>query len=517
MRYETKSGALNQIAVNLRRYTLESKLEIIRKIAIFLDPMCNNKEIEKQIFSDGVLPNNWYPDGPYFLFELEYLSLVSTIAGEWQGYCENLSSRKEYRKIVNLYRSYKPPFIRDDGLSSLEENEEIINLFFLRLSHQQFKYQYHPLSGISRHNYFFSYSNSKLNIFDAFIDIFEYPYEDYVIFAYAYQTICSLTQEIIDIDLVVNNFIKGKLFSRDKVIGMLNKLSMDRETAINAYNKYRNADDSLRIYDYNPYSLRPILQHDDKLFTPIPRLLVNAITEGFLSRIFVEKGNDFRRAFGEYTFFDYLNMILNEDKGIDEIIPEFVFYIGKQEYKSPDFILVKSEDIIILEAKATTPAVSLKTASMCEYLNQLEKAYAKAILQCIKKEQQIHKKYIVHDKLPEKIGRVYYLVVTLEDFRFPVNKFLRNKIVEYCQSEGYCFSNDILFHAMSVQTLESIIEKDRRDLFSFLEEREVSKTVFETYPETSIENNIEIKDQKDFILWDSFIRKLTLDLFNKDI
>jgi hypothetical protein len=70
---------------------------------------------------------------------------------------------------------------------------------------------------------------------------------------------------------------------------------------------------------------------------------------------------------------------------------------------------------------------------------------------------------------------------------------------------------------MSVQTLETIIENDSRDLFSFLEEREIHKMVFENYPETSININLGIKDQKDLILWDSYIRKLSLDLFGRDI
>lgn len=508
---------LNNIARNLRRYTLESKLEVIRKIAVCIDPLHQKTDISKYIFVDSYLPKQWYPHGAAQLFELEYLALVSTVVGEWEGPLQELNKLNEFRKIANLYRSYNPQFINITDSTMLGDREAILNLFFLRLTHQQFKYQYHPLAGLYRHNYFFSYSNPNFDLKKVFLEIFEYPYEDYLVLAYSYQMICSLSYETMDIDRVVNDLCKGRLFTQEKLSSMLKRLSMDRSTAIEIYSKYKNPDDRLRIYDYNPYTLRPILTYQKKLFAPIPRLLVNAITEGFLSYIFTLKGIGFRNSFGQYTFYDYLHEVLKDDKAIDTIIPEFTFYINRQEYKSPDFILVQDNNIIILEAKATTPTVALKTASMGDYLDQLKKAYGKAILQCIKKERLIIGKMMIHDKLPKHIGKIYFLIVTLEDFRFPVDNFLKSKIIDLCKSEGALLKENRDFHAMSIQTLEDIIEKDNRDLFAFLEERETTQTVFKTYTESFIRLDKEIKEQKDFIFWDSNIRKLSLDLFGKSI
>jgi hypothetical protein len=139
------------------------------------------------------------------------------------------------------------------------------------------------------------------------------------------------------------------------------------------------------------------------------------------------------------------------------------------------------------------------------------------VVQCIKKERHIKDKVMIHDKLPLCINKIYYLIVTLEDFRFPVDFYLRAKIEEYCKTKGVELESGRNFHAMSVQTLESIIENDNRDLFAFLEDREESGNVFKTYIETDINHDKERNKLKDFIFWDSNIRRLSIDLFGKDM
>jgi hypothetical protein len=114
---------LDALERKLRRYTLESKLELCRKISHFVDPLMPKKEALNYMFVDGMPPDTWFKNGRYQLFEIEYLSLVSTVCGEWKGPLNSLVNKNEYRNIINLYRQFVPPFVHiiDNQLLEMEK------------------------------------------------------------------------------------------------------------------------------------------------------------------------------------------------------------------------------------------------------------------------------------------------------------------------------------------------------------------------------------------------------------
>src|SRR5690606_25456484 len=100
-------GVLSGLDIKLRRYTLESKMEILRKISHIIDKRLGEKNFIHKTFNHAV--NERYYNSlreNVHLFELEYISNRATAILEWEGTMKRTFSSREFANIINIYKSY---------------------------------------------------------------------------------------------------------------------------------------------------------------------------------------------------------------------------------------------------------------------------------------------------------------------------------------------------------------------------------------------------------------------------
>lgn len=472
-------GSLNDFEIKLRRFSLESKLEICRKIAHAIDinvpPMKPLKIFsnlqQKRIMEDLTKTS--------FLFEMEYMALASTINGEWNGSISTLSDYEDFRKIINSYKDY----------GTAPKNKPIEGsewyMYFLRLGLQQHKTPSLLFENLRIYDYFYTFEDNNFDLKNLFEAEFKYDYKSYVLFVICLFTLSSKVNRPLDLETIINSFSKLKQLNANMIVDMINTLCTTRDDIINLHDKYKSPNIRYRNFDYNPYTKYPILKYNNKLFLPIPQYLFGTITEGFYHQLCEKGGLQFREKFGKNVFEKYIGEILSRYCKNLTIIPEFEY--GKEKKRSPDYILVKKKDIIFIEIKAATPAVSLRGNDSEVFKKQLIKGFGNGILQCIKKEYDLNNLLLKHTKFPKRWNNIYYMIIDLEDFHIPPGDLITNTIKELCEENEVKYIEERKPLMLSVQLLISIFEEFDGDVFDFMEIWSNDKHI--RFPDTYIDHS----------------------------
>jgi len=470
---------LNDFEIKLRRFNLESKLEVCRMIAhsiemnvpppkplkIFTNPQ------QKRILSD--LPKT------SFIFEMEYMALASTINGEWKGSISTLSDYEDFRKIINLYKDYGTAPKNEP----LEGPEWYMN--FIRLGLQQHKLSSLLYEDLVIYDYFYNFEDNSFNLKFLFEAKFKYDYKSYVLFVISLFTLSSTLDKPLELETILNSFSKLKQLNANMIIDMINILSATRDNIVDLHDQYKIPTRKYRNFDYNPYTKYPILKRSNKLFLPVPQYLFGAITEGFYHQLCEDGNLQFREKFGKIVFEKYIGEILERYCKDLTIISEFEY--GKEKKRSPDYILVKKKDIIFIEIKATTPAVSLRGNDFEVFKKQLIKGFGNGILQCIKKEYDLNNLLMKHTKFPKRWNNIYYMIIDLEDFHIPPGDLVTNTIKEFCEENEVKYIEERKPLMLSVQLLISIFEEFDGDIFDFMEIWSNDKHI--RFPDTYIDKS----------------------------
>lgn len=491
--YQPNIKVLNQIDKHLRRFSFSSKMEILRVFHHASEVHLPNNEIFKDFLTGH---DRRRLNVTAYNHEFAYLSLVSIIKGEWNGYINDMDFNS-LKKAIKLYRNYNVPFVHeeDHDLST----DEIVAQFAVRTGLQQFVFQKHPFNSFYRYNFFFNYENEDLNIKELFEKEFVYSYEDYLLFSwtlyvFSYNSKGFNVEELLDL---CENVLR---FSRDKIIKMINLISISRKEFQELYDNFSSDDFSMRVYDFNPLLSKPLIEEDSNIYFPAPFTIFTAITEGFYQKLCTTFGLNFKRKFGKYAFEDFVEHLLKLHNY--DYIKEFEYSFKKNRVKSPDFILFKNDHMIFLELKARTPMISLRTTNMKEYQEEISKSLGASLAQCYKKEAHMKSGYLTHSDFPKNIKRISHIALTLEDFNIVHDEGIEAAIIK----QGAQLS-DSKYHTMSTNTLESILEEDDRDLFEYCMEREEKGTYNKNFSDADvIRSNPENK--RDYALMKKIVNKL---------
>ena len=454
-------SSLNEFEIKLRRFSLESKLEVCRKIAHTLtynlsplQPLTifDNPQQDK-IFDKLCRLSN--------LFEIEYLALASTVNKEREGVLKEFDDFNDFCQITNIYK----------GLENTPKNKPINDLewllAFLRMRLQQHGNPKLPYGNLRRYDYLFNFSNEHINIEEIFIKNFKYRFTDYVLLIFTIFAISAHQDMPLDEYAMIHTLSEVPILKGINVKLMLDNLSTDREEILKFHNETKNNDRKFRIYDYNPYSQYPLLKHNGKFLIPIPQYLFHAITEGFYHRLCELIGINFREKFGKNVFENCVGDILNWNKSDYTIIREFP-YGRKGGKESPDYILVKNSELIFIEIKGTTPRIELRGNDPKVFKEQLLKGFGVGVTQCLKKEQDLIDGVLTHSLFPKNIENIYYLIVVLENFHFPPGKPVDDYIKKYCSEVKIDYNEKRKPMIISVSLLESILEEYDGSIFDFM-------------------------------------------------
>ncbi|MCK4357248.1 MAG: hypothetical protein KAW92_00620 [Candidatus Cloacimonetes bacterium] len=487
-------NSLNEFEKKLRRFSLESKLEVCRKIAHTLD--YNVPPLKPLKIFNNPQQNKIYDElkRTSHLFEIEYLALASTVNGEWSGPLTELSDYNEYRKIINQFKDYgatpEGKNINDPGWY----------MYFLRLGLQQHKTLDILFKNLLRYHFFFNYTEEHFDLKKEFLSEFEYDFSNYVLFVICLFTLSSKSNSPLSLNLILNSLSSLPNLPKYMIEDMINILSCYLRDFVKIHGSYKVINRKYRNYDYNPFTKFPILKYEDLLLIPIPQYLFGAITEGFYHRLCEAKGLEFRSKFGRFVLESYIGKILKWKSNDYIIIPEFC-YGKKSGKKSPDYILVKGRDLIFIEVKAATPAISLRGNDFRVSKKQFVKGFGEGILQCIKKEHDLLNGDIQHELIPLIIDNIYYIVVNLEDFYIPPGKLITDMVKELCDERNIKYINNRKPLMISVSLLETILEVYDGDIFDFMKAWcNDSKIKFpDTYIDFSKVNVKELRSYKYFI------------------
>lgn len=433
-----------------------------------------------------------------YMFELEFISLMFLVNPEVKGLTLKDLTTNDFRKLVNLLKSYSPPFahINDYELGKMEGDycekwDTIESIFFTRMALLQFKHQVHGLRNLYRYHWMFTLDSENMNMKKIISDRFDADFNDYVKLTttlFSYSAHCNVS---LSYNHILSTF-KEILFGEEKVKNMLNHLSATREDICRNYELLKAADKRLMVYDFNPLRKMPIIYKDgdEELFLPIPQFLFSAITKGFYHTL-CHEDRAFRDKFGKEVFEKYVQHVLAWKKSDFLVIPEFEYHVGRDRCDSPDIMLVRGNDIIMIEVKATAPTVQLGVADSEHYIKQLTKAYGLGIGQCVKKEEHLRNGYLTHNDLPTTIDTVYYVVITLEEFYMFHTKFFDEQIKEtVIREKNVVLPDDKFYHLMGVESLEYIIENDTRSFFDYVIDRETSGRAFSYLTSSDVNNKL---------------------------
>ncbi|QHQ79417.1 hypothetical protein [Bacillus subtilis] len=465
-------GLLDQIEKKLRRFSLKSKLEFLRKLHHSTYPFLKSKKF-------------FNVKGQVWGHEIAYLALVSTKETEW-SYKTQEFSFKDFKSILRLYRNYSAPFVHqnDPGLP----NEKAIKHFTVRMGLQQFPYQRHPLTGFYRYQFLFNYENDRFSVKRKFKQYFGHEYNEFLIVAIWLYAYSLNTKSHCNSEELSELIISDTNFKKDQIKHILSFFTTNRDDFQKNYLKTKSDDTRMRVYDFNPYLSKPLLDYGDGSFLfPMPFMIFIAVTEGMYHQISSYYGNQFKSLFGKYAFEDYIEHLL--DLHSYNFIKEFKFNKGDD---SPDFILIKGDHLILMELKSRVPIMKLRTTDNLNYVEELKKSYGAAVTQCLKKEAFIKQGKLKHDKIPKNIKRYSHIALTLED-----NNVVDSGTIEKIANDKGVSQIESFYHTMGASTLELILEQDQRDLFSFCLDREENETTYSHYVDADIKKKNVIKTTRD--------------------
>lgn len=223
-------------------------------------------------------------------------------------------------------------------------------------------------------------------------------------------------------------------------------------------------------FAFNQLRVNPLIHYcHDKYYLPCHMYLIERITRGmyFALADSVNLGagrNDFRTKFG-YLFEAYVGEQLKQNLDDCMILPELIYADGR---RSPDWILVKGNQAVLIECKSSQLSISAKTYAEGEFLRKdAEKIF-------IKSKRQIYDfiDYIeIHpDDIPELKGvtHMFGLIICYVPL-YHANSIYRtmfgkeigpkpNKLVD-CQFAGIGEFEDILGIAAKINMIDLLKRK----------------------------------------------------------
>jgi len=376
----------------LKEYTFDSKMLYCQRYSSRI--MTISEVSQERMHSEGIMP-----------WEIEAFAAFSVIYDSPDA--TKLMTDNVFCETITLLRNYWHP-----ELTMAEENGVYPDYFMMISILQQFPTQGVFLQKLFRYNYFFNFSNEKLDMKSIFVETFGNDYRKFELLAFIVFSHCSIDGQN---RLTKEQSWRGlnKAFS----IGTVRQqLSIEKE-------KYKEQLESLyhgNTLDYY-YGLKiqylyPIIEDVDCSYLPSPYLVVNAVTESLLNRLTM--GNSgLRRAFGKEVIEEYLYSIYKELETVSWISREFKYNIGRDTFLTPDVLVEEMGNAVLFDTKALSPSLKMRQFDTAE-IEKETNTYADNILQVYRRILDLQNGYYSLNNSFD-LNNIYGVVVVLEDAAVP--------------------------------------------------------------------------------------------------
>jgi hypothetical protein len=312
------------------------------------------------------------------------------------------------QSLIDLSTNYyiADPVTFDDDLHHEFMNSNPV-FMVLRHASSQFPFEMRNSNGFSRAILLFHDIPKQLEIGD-FPEIPEFDFQD------KFKAITGVsTLDFIIVGFLVfiassnhfsinHNWFKkarkqGLNIPSDNVIReVLFRLAASKSKLTKLYEDRKNEDRRFRMYDFNPLILYPVIQPcQDKQFSPlsqdfihapVPELVASRISMGIFYEMYnahsTKHGNKFSEYFG-HVFERYVGLIAEKCITSEELISEGDIrrFYPKEKGKSPDWILIDSSTLILVECKATRFTRDAQAIASEEAVNDSLKQVKKGLIQ----------------------------------------------------------------------------------------------------------------------------------------
>lgn len=387
---------LNKISLILKRFSFENKMAI-----------CQIKAREIMEFN-GL--NILSKKNIVFPWENELFAAISILSNnEYDNKNFTNNGMNIYDNIIFTIRNYTHP-----ELTSENPDNSYAEMILMALGLQQFKAQEDIRFRLYRYNYIFNFKNDRIDMKAIMTCKFNHNYDDISFFAYLIYFFFSFKTDIKRaIEFILckySNYIDLFLIERNEYISrQFEKIHFGIESLYYSF-KY--------IYPY------PFIKYNNKIYIPIPYLIIDASTESLLNRLTYED-EPLRGLIGKEVIEKYLFHLMETSEVYDDVVPECKYTKNKNKIDAPDVMVLIENRCVLFDCKIAVPALKLRDFDK-DCIEKTVEVMAKHIKQIYKRIQDFGEFYYPFNKIVKiEKENIYGVVVLLEE-----NYLFKQKIYE---------------------------------------------------------------------------------------
>ncbi len=357
----------------LKRFSFDEKINICHKYSRQI--MSLNGINNLDLLSKKVLP-----------WELETFLLLSIKANEWDS--KSFFEKDNYfRKIIQTIRDFQHP-----KLSKYEGNLDYINHYVIVTGLTQFEIQHPYQYKLYRYWNIFSFVTEKINIPEIFFKKFGCDYREFAKLGYFLWVL--LSPEIKNSEEIIISVIK-------KYPVAFQQLVITRADYIKQLERYTNSPDDYISCSRLSY-LFPFILEGQKVYLPLPHLLIDSVTSSLYSRL-TDKDNDLRSDIGKPALENYLYEIINDSHTFSEVYREMEYFALHNNHENSSDILTRVEDdYIFFEVKSITPQRNVRILdenSIIDNINKMSKGCCQLYKQFLNKFPKFYNPFNKSEKI----------------------------------------------------------------------------------------------------------------------
>lgn len=339
----------NKLPQVLKRYSFDEKMSVLQKHSKLL--MSPTGLIETDKLRGHALP-----------WELETFLLFSIESKEWKNDNFSGDNEKKFINAINAIRNYTHPI-----LEQVKGTLSFVDRLMIAFKAIQFDIQeYYPYK-LYRYNYYFSFSNEKVDMPKLFQSKFHCEYNDFIVFSQFLWLIFSDHTHIIPQQLFDFLMLKFRTVALN--------LSLTREQYITELDSITtNISDYL--YCLRPSYSYPFILEENKLYLPLPHLLMRSVTSSLMYRL-TDGKNELTEIIGKEVLEPYLYEVIKESLLFDEVFSEQEYFDKKgRKQRTLDVLARKGNTYVFFDSKMHSPKRNLRLfddsviAAEIEYLAQ---------------------------------------------------------------------------------------------------------------------------------------------------
>lgn len=317
----------DKIPTVLKRYSFSSKMEIAFR---YSRDVINCNGINYNLISQGY-PAPW---------DLETFTMMSIITQEWTNNKFSFPHDTVFSRIMTTIRDFVP-----SRLEKEEDANEKLHNYLMAVGLVQFDIQKNIYAQLYRYWKIFSFQNDFIDMPQLFHNRFKVDYSEvikFAVFLWEYLTSPELPIQENYIEIIQKKWpipIELLTISRSEYIKELNSISTDLENY---------------IFCLRPSYSFPFIEYNNKLYLPLPHVIVRAVTSSLLFRL-TDQNNELQKQIGKHVLEQYLFDLIN-GQDFDEVLSEKTYSIGhNNDQKTSDVMARRGNFVIFFDSKSFSP------------------------------------------------------------------------------------------------------------------------------------------------------------------